>query len=143
VPETYRRDYGEAVSVLPYSAKASAAISRRLLQHILREHFNIRAPSLAAEIEAFSQLNDIPSYIASAVDAVRVVGNLAAHPLKDQNTGEVMEVEPGEADWLLDVIESVCDFAFVQPKRLEERRQSLNQKLISLGKPELKAPRDA
>lgn len=137
VPDSYRRDFDEASAVLPYSPKASAAISRRLLQQILREHFGIRAPSLAKEIERFVELPEVPSYISDAVDAVRNVGNLAAHPTKDQNTGEVVDVEPGEADWLLDVLDSLCDFAFVQPKRLEERRRALNEKLANLGKSQM------
>ncbi len=35
IPEKYRNDYLEAYSVLHISPKASAAISRRLLQHLL------------------------------------------------------------------------------------------------------------
>ena len=37
VPEDMRNDYQEACEVLPVSAKASAALSRRILQHILQE----------------------------------------------------------------------------------------------------------
>ena len=50
----------------------------------------------------------------------------------------IVEVEPGEADWLLDVLEALFDFAFVQPKRLEERKRMLNAKLKALGKPRMK-----
>ena len=31
--------------------------------------------------------------------------NFAAHPIKSMHTGEVIEVEPGEAEWLLDTLE--------------------------------------
>ncbi len=110
----------------------------RHLQHVLREDFSITAGSLAAEIEAFIHLPGIPSHLTEAVDAVRNIGNFAAHPLKDQHTGEVVDVEPGEAEWLLEVLESLFNFKFVQPKRLEERRNQLNQKLAALGKPPMK-----
>jgi hypothetical protein len=73
-----------------------------------------------------------------AIDAIRNVGNFAAHPLKDTNTGEIVEVEPGEAEWLIEVLEALFDFTFVQPKRLEERRKKLNAKLTTLGKPPMK-----
>jgi hypothetical protein len=43
--------------------------------------------------------------LASAVDAVRNVGNFAAHPIKSKSTGDVLDVEPGEAEWLLDALE--------------------------------------
>ncbi|WP_434684296.1 DUF4145 domain-containing protein [Pseudanabaena minima] len=138
VPERYRKDFLEACAVLPISAKASAALSRRILQDILREHFKIKHSSLATEIEQFIALKDVPSYLSQAVDAIRNIGNFAAHPLKDTNTGEIVEVESGEAEWLLDVLESLFDFAFIQPNRLAERKKSLNEKLKSLGKPTMK-----
>lgn len=138
VPERYRKDYLEASSVLSLSPKASAAISRRLLQDILREHFKIKHPSLAPEIDEFIKLKDVPSYLSEAVDAIRNVGNFAAHPLKDTNTGEIVDVEPGEAEWLLEVLDSLFDFAFVQPKRLEEKKKRLNKKLQDMAKPPMK-----
>ncbi|HWS86807.1 MAG TPA: DUF4145 domain-containing protein [Pyrinomonadaceae bacterium] len=139
IPEEYRRDYTEAFSVLTLSAKASAAISRRLLQHIIREDYKIKKGSLDKEIEEFIHLGNIPSHITDAVDAVRNVGNFAAHPLKDTNTGEIVEVEPGEAEWLLEVLDALFDFTFVQPKRIQDRRDKLNQKLTAMGKPPLKS----
>jgi len=139
VPKRYAQDFIEACSVLALSAKASAALSRRILQDILREHFNICYPSLAKEIDEFINRKDVPSFLTQAVDAVRNVGNFAAHPLKDTNTGEVMDVEPGEAEWLLDVLEALFDFSFVQPIRLQEKKNKLNEKLQSLGKPPMKS----
>jgi len=47
-------------------------------------------------------------------------------------------VEPGEAEWILEVVGSLFDFVFVQPAKLEQRRASLNQKLQDMGKPVLK-----
>ena len=138
VPENYCEDFDEASAVLSASPKASAAISRRLLQTIIREEFKITERSLADEIEKFIKLKDTPSYIADAVDAVRNIGNFAAHPLKNTNTGEIIEVEPGEAEWLLDVLEAVFDYAFVQPEKLKKRKENLNKKLSDLGKPTMK-----
>lgn len=138
VPEDHKKDYQEASAVLNISPKASAAISRRILQNILREQYNIRNKSLAKQIDEFLNLKGIPAHLSSAIDAVRNVGNFAAHPIKDTNTGHIVEVEPGEAEWLLDVLDSLFDFAFVQPKRLTERRQKLNAKLKAIGKPPMK-----
>ncbi len=143
VPESYRNDFNEAASVLALSPKASAAISRRALQQVLRNEFHINQGSLAKEIEEFIHLRDVPSYISEAVDAVRNVGNFAAHPLKDTSTGEIVDVEPGEAEWLLEVLGSLFDFVFIQPKRLEARKRKLNEKLASLGKPEMKQPKNS
>lgn len=138
VPSPYSEDYREAVLISDLSPKASAALSRRILQTILRNEYQIQHHSLAREIEDFINSPKIPTYLADAVDAVRNIGNIAAHPLKDTNTGEIIEVEPGEAEWLLEVLASLFDFTFVQPKRLEEKKSDLNQKLQAIGKPPMK-----
>jgi hypothetical protein len=72
------------------------------------------------------------------LDAVRVAGNFAAHPTKSEHTGDIVEVEPGEAEFLLDVLEGLFDFYIVQPKKAEQLRAGLNAKLEDAGKPELK-----
>jgi len=138
VPEKYRADYKEAAAVLSVSPKASAAISRRILQQLLRDECNVKKSSLAKEISEFTSREGIPNYLSEAVDAVRNVGNFAAHPLKDTNTGEIVEVETGEADWLLDVIDAFFDYIFVQPQKLKLRKEKLNEKLAAIGKPKMK-----
>ena len=138
VPEPYRSEFKEATAILVISPKASAALSRRMLQNVLNQQYNIHKRSLADEIEEFINMQGVPSHLAGAIDAVRNIGNFAAHPMKDTNTGEIVDVEPGEAEWLLDVLESLFDFAFVQPRRLDERKLKLNNKLKQLGKPPMK-----
>ena len=84
---------------------------------------------------------DVPRFrkaLSDAIDAIRNIGNFAAHPLKDTNTGEIVDVESGEAEWLLEVLEALFDFTFVQPKRLAAKKEKLNLKLKSLGKPPMK-----
>lgn len=49
-----------------------------------------------------------------------------------------MEVEPGEAEWTLDVLESLFDFYFVQPERLKMKKKALDKKLKDSGKPKMK-----
>lgn len=138
VPEAYALDLQEASVALEYSPKASAALARRLLQKTLREELGIKKKDLSLEIDEFIERSSAPTYLRDAVDAIRSVGNFAAHPLKNTNTGEIVEVEEGEAEWLVEVLESLFDFVFVQPKRLQARRDTLNDKLRSMGKPELK-----
>jgi len=131
-------DYTEACLVLPDSAKAAAALGRRCLQHLLREYAKVKPTDLSHEIEEYCARPVVPSHISSAVDAVRVIGNFAAHPLKSQQSGQVLPVEPGEAEWTLDVLESLFDFMFVQPTELARKRDSLNKKLSEAGKPPLR-----
>jgi hypothetical protein len=138
VPDNYKSDYLEVCAVFTLSPKASAALSRRLLQKILREKFRIKRHNLSEEIEEFINTQNAPSYLNDAIDAIRNIGNFAAHPLKSTSTGEIVDVEAGEAEWLIEVIEFLFDFAFVQPKKSEERRNRLNDKLKDLGKPPMK-----
>ncbi len=138
VPDEFSNEFDEAASVLDASPKASAAISRRLLQKLLHEKFGIKARNLDKEIEEFISRKDLPSHISEAVDAVRSIGNFAAHPIKNTNTGEIVEVESGEAEWLLEVLESLLDFAFVQPEKFRKRKDELNKKLEAIGKRPMK-----
>lgn len=138
VPASMRQDYDEAAAVLPVSPKASAALSRRILQQVLTEQFGIGRGDLATQIEAFLKFPNVPSFLSEAVDAIRQIGNLAAHPVKNKHTGEVVPVEPGEAEWLLEVLDALFDFAFVQPARLTAKRTALEEKLSAAGKPPLK-----
>jgi hypothetical protein len=70
--------------------------------------------------------------------AIRNIGNLAAHPNKYVHTGEIVNVEPGEAEWLLDVLEELFDITFVQPKITQAKKDKLNQKLSALGHKHMK-----
>lgn len=138
VPSEFAEDYIEAALVIIESPKASAALSRRCLQHILREKAAVKHSDLAKEIDQVISGNSLPSYLAEAIDAVRNIGNFAAHPIKSTSSGEVVPVEPGEAEWNLDVLEGLFDFYFVQPELLKNRRATLNAKLASAGKPPVK-----
>ena len=138
VPADYSAEFLESSAALEYSAKASAALSRRLLQKTLRDKLGIVKRDLSQEIDEFIESSKAPTYLTDAIDAIRQIGNFAAHPIKFRNTGEIVDVEPGEAEWILEVLESLFDFVFVQPAKLEQRRTSLNEKLKEMGKPALK-----
>lgn len=138
IPDKYKEDFIEALVLVNQSPKASAALSRRLLQSLLTEVGKVKDGSLSKQIEEFCSLKDIPSIVAESVDAIRLVGNFAAHPMKDKNTGGIVQVEPGEAEWSLDVLRGLFDYFFIQPARLQRRKNDLNTKLQALGKPLLK-----
>jgi hypothetical protein len=138
VPEEYASDYREACLVLSDSPKASAALSRRCLQNIIRDQYHIREKTLSEEIRKLIESRQLRADLNGAIDAIRTVGNFAAHSLKDTNTGEIIEVEADEAEWLLDILEQLFDFAFIQPARLKQKKDALNQKLTAAGKPPVK-----
>ncbi len=117
VPQDYQGDFEEARLALGISPKSSAALCRRLLQRILHERFDIDRPNLQQEIQEFVSTLVPPTHLAQQLDAVRLVGNFAAHPMKDTNTGSITDVEEGEAELLIETLESMFDYAFVQPAK--------------------------
>jgi hypothetical protein len=138
VEQKYAADYSEACLVLSDSPKASAALSRRTLQLLLREKAGVKPSDLSKEIEQVLASGKLPSQLGDAIDAIRNLGNFAAHPMKSTNTGEILDVEPGEAEWLLDVLEGLFDYYFVQPAVLQRKKDALNKKLAEAGKPAMK-----
>jgi hypothetical protein len=143
VPADIAEDYSEAALVLADSPKASAALSRRCLQAVLREGGNTESRDLAPQIGEVLDTGTLPSHIADDLDAVRNIGNFAAHPTKSQSTGEIVSVEPGEAEWNLDVLDLLFDHYYVQPAKAKARRDALNAKLGDVGKSPIKRPPSA
>ena len=140
VDAAFAIDYNEAEITLPLSPKASAALSRRCLQHLIREKLGVTKKDLASEIDEVIKQKNLPSAVLESLDAVRVIGNFAAHPMKSTSTGEIIDVEPGEAEWNLDVLDGLFDYIFVQPEILKAKMIELNKKLADAGKPPLKVP---
>ena len=138
VSPSIAEDYSEACIVLADSPKASAALSRRCLQHLLREKAGVNSGNLANEIQQVIDSGKLPSHLADSIDAIRNIGNFSAHPMKSSTTGEIVSIEPHEAEWNLDVLEALFDFYYVQPALIQAKRDALNKKLLDSGKPPMK-----
>lgn len=105
VPSFIKQDYEEAYSIVNLSPKASATLSRRCLQGMIRDYWKISKKTLYDEIEALK--DKIPSTQWKAIDATRSIGNIGAHMEKDVNT--IIDIEPNEATQLLKLIELLID----------------------------------
>ncbi len=138
LPADIKEDYEEACMVLPLSNKASAALSRRCLQAILRGQGYMQK-DLAKQIEALLAEPDftkaIPTTLRQSVDAIRSFGNFSAHPVTDQTTLQIISVDPGEAEWCLDILEDMFDHYYVRPAVVAVRKAALDAKLAAAGKP--------
>ena len=93
----------------------------------------VKHGDLSKEIQQVLDNNTLPTSVAENVDAIRNIGNFAAHPNKSTSTGEVLPVEPEEAEWTLDVLELLFDFYYVQPARAKAKRDALNKKLADVA----------
>ena len=138
VPKHIGKDFLEAAAVLEISEKASAALSRRCLQNLLTD-VGYRKTDLSKQID-LTLKDNLPKELAKNLDEVRNIGNFAAHPMKSKLTGMVIDVEPHEAEWNLDVLEGLFEHFYVRPKEEERKRKKLEAKLKEVGKPPLKQP---
>jgi hypothetical protein len=138
VPDEIREDYIEACNVLPISSKASAALSRRCLQNMLHAP-GYKAKDLAKEIDLLLNEQDpkkaLPHRLRETVDGIRNFGNFSAHPIDDKTTLQVIDVEPHEAEWCLQILEDMFEHFYVGPAAAKARKASLDAKLAAAGKP--------
>ena len=116
VPEAIRYDYEEAYEIVDASPKASATLSRRCMQGIIRDFWNIKGKSLYEEI---TQLKDkIPPDLWRVMDSIRKIGNIGAHMEKD--VGLIVDIEPDEAKKLLQVIEFMIKDCYINRHEREK-----------------------
>lgn len=120
IPKLIRQDYEEACLICDLSPKASATLSRRCLQGMIRDFHGVRdKPNLYQEIEAIR--DHVEPMVWEAMDAVRQIGNIGAHMEKDINL--IVEVEPQEASALIELIEMLFKEWYVARN---ERQQQLH-----------------
>ena len=134
VPDQLRSDYAQATAILNRSPQASAALSRRIVQQVLRDQGAYAKRNLSDQIQAFIDDPKNPSEVKKNIDYLREIGNFAAHPVKSDSTGEVIPVEPGEAEWAIEVVDSLFDFYFVSPARNDERRRAFDARIAEAGR---------
>jgi hypothetical protein len=129
IPEAYASLYNESALILIDSPRASAMLSRRCMQQLLREE--VKVPDLRnlyREIEWTLEHGGLPSYVNDVLHEPRILGNLGAHPTKDPE-GDYIEVLPGEADWMLDVLETMFDYLFVAKAKTAAMKAALRDRL--------------
>lgn len=115
IPQGIREDYLEACLIRELSPKAAATLSRRCLQGILRDFWNVKPGRLIDEIEQIKDKVDPVTW--DAIDAVRKLGNIGAHMEKDINV--IVDVDPEEAKLLIGLVETLLKEWYVAR---EERR---------------------
>jgi hypothetical protein len=121
VPQAIRDDYVEACKIRDLSPKASATLSRRCLQGMIRDYWKIAKARLIDEIEALEDKVDAQTW--AAIDAVRKIGNIGAHMQKDIDV--IVDVDPNEAQVLIELIELLVKDWYVVRHDREERLKNI------------------
>lgn len=113
VPAVMVKDYHEACLIVDKSPKASATLSRRVLQGMISDFWGIKQKgktrTLAKQIDALK--GKVESAVWDAIDALRKLGNIGAHMEKDINL--IVDVEPHEAAALIGLIEMLFEEWYV------------------------------
>lgn len=126
IPAPLVEDYIEACKIKDLSPKASATLARRCLQGMIRDFCGISKPTLFKEIEALKKLLDesnapkgVSADSVEAIDHIRQIGNIGAHMEKDINV--IIDVDPEEAQVLIELIETLFEEWYVARHKREER----------------------
>ena len=128
VPDRYAKDFQEAATIVGLSPKASAALSRKVLADVLTEVCGLDDRNLYDKLNKFVANDKYPSALRENVGHLRVIGNYAVHTEKNATTAEIIEVEPDEAEWALDVLDRLFDHLFVLPAKDREVRSRIDAK---------------
>ncbi|MCW7543046.1 DUF4145 domain-containing protein [Aurantimonas litoralis] len=144
VPKALVDDYEEACLIRELSPKASATLSRRCLQGMIRDFCDIRKRTLFEEVNELRRRLDkgtapqgVEHETVEAFDAVREVGNIGAHMERDINV--IIDVDPGEAQTLIELIEMLFDEWYVA--RHKRRQRLARVKDVAEEKNAAKTPR--
>ena len=130
IPMPIVENYNQACRIRDLSANASATMSRRCLQGMIRDFCGISKPKLAQEIDTLrAQVDEgkgpqgVSHDTIDAIDHVRKIGNIGAHMEKDINL--LLDVEPDEAQALIDLIELLLEEWYVAKHVREEKLRKL------------------
>jgi hypothetical protein len=134
IPMPIRADYQEACLIRDTSPRASATLSRRCLQGMIRDFWKAKGNTLKEEIETIR--DKIEPLTWDAIDSVRNVGNIGAHMEKDINL--IIDVEPEEAGLLIWLIEHLVKDWYINRHEREERLRAL--KAVGDAKTTAKVP---
>lgn len=117
VPPDLKRDFDEAVSVLPDSSQSSANLARRVLQEVLISRAGSkRRASLEVQIEQAVKKGKVPSWCVQDLTAIRGWGNAGAH-VKHDAEGGVIRPSQEQAKFLLDALHRLFLHFYVMEAR--------------------------
>ncbi len=123
IPKTIRDDYEEACAIVSLSPKASATLSRRCLQGMIHDFWDIKLKNLNHEITTLK--DKITPDLWEAIDSLRQLGNIGAHMEKD--TDVIIDIDPDEAESLIKLIELLMKEWYIN----REERKKLFSDILS------------
>jgi len=127
VPVPIRQDYEEACAIKELSPKASAALSRRCLQGMIRDFWEISGQKNLHQ-EIFELKGKMDDKILDAILALKSIENIGVHPETDVHF--MVEVEIEEAQELIHLVEFLINDWYVA----RENRNELIASITSINR---------
>jgi hypothetical protein len=118
IPQQVQQNYEEACLAIEFSPKVAAALARRCLSEMIRDYWKVQPGRLGDEFRQIRGTVDPLTW--EAIEAVRKNGMIGAR--MDAEGNEILDTDPGEAELLLGLIETLVQDWYVGR---EERRQRL------------------
>ena len=118
------KNYEEACAILPFSKRASSALSRQCLHQLLSDFYHIQRDTLNDGLDALK--DHMSEADCNLVNALRKSGNLNPH--FNQDTRLISDTGENEAETLLKLIEYLLEQCYI--KRHEQ--EALLSEIISL-----------
>ena len=132
IPDEYAVRYTKAFYILDICPEASAASSRKCLELVLINKLGAKKKDLYDKIIEIK--DKISSELYEQLHYLREIGNFGAHPRKNTHTAELLPVEPGEAEYCLELLTELFDACFIKPKKRESIHKLVNEKMKLAGK---------
>ena len=84
--------------------------------------------SLQQQINELEEREIVSAALAKMLQVFRRIANFGAHPKKSTNSNEIVEIEKGEAEIMLDLLQELFECIFVKPKQQEAFLESIKVK---------------
>jgi Domain of unknown function (DUF4145) len=118
LPESVRRDYDEASTILDLSPRGAAALLRLGIQ-VLCRHLGEKGKNINDDIASLVR-KGLDERVQQSLDVVRVVGNNAVHP------GQVdLRDDRATAERLFGLVNLIAEIMISRPKHVKEMYESL------------------
>ena len=123
IPPRVLENYQEACIMLEQSPKAAAALSRRCLSEMLRDFWKVQPGRLIDEFRQIKGAADPLTW--EAVESVRNSGMIGAR--FESEGAEIFDIDPGEAELLIGLIETLIEDWYVGREERRKRLQGIRR----------------
>lgn len=130
LPDQVQEDYLEACSISSLSPKSSATLSRRIIEGILTDFYNLKKGRLVDKIRELDKSEKAPNII-DELNSIRQVGNIATHFGYDKDVLPP-KVSSDEAKIMIKAVEYIIKDTYIARHQRNEHRKQMKEMLSKM-----------